>query len=73
MRFLVLQIESFRQLGPIDILVNNAGVSQRSLAKDTPMDVDRRIMEINFFGAVAVTKAILPSMIQQKKWTYYHY
>lgn len=52
--------------GGIDILVNNAGVTQRSLVKDTELDVYRRLMEVNFFGAVALTKAVLPSMIEHK-------
>lgn len=54
------------QLGSVDVLINNAGVSQRSLASETPLEVDRRIMDINFFGAVALTKALLPSMRAQK-------
>lgn len=49
--------------GPIDILINNAGIAQRSLVVDTQLAVDRRIMEINFFGTVAMTKAVLPSML----------
>jgi short-subunit dehydrogenase len=53
--------------GDIDILINNGGISQRSFAKDTVLEVDRRIMEVNFFGTVAVTKAILPHFLSQKK------
>jgi dehydrogenase/reductase SDR family protein 7B len=49
--------------GPIDILINNAGIAQRSRVLETQLAVDRRIMEINFFGTVAMTKAILPSMV----------
>ncbi|MDA3881371.1 MAG: SDR family NAD(P)-dependent oxidoreductase [Prolixibacteraceae bacterium] len=41
-----------------------AGISQRSLVVETPIDNDRKIMEINFFGVVALTKAILPHMIE---------
>jgi len=48
--------------GPIDILVNNAGISQRSLLVDTGMDVYRRIMELDFFAPVALTKAVVPGM-----------
>ena len=55
-------IEQFER---IDILINNAGVSQRALAVDTPIEVDRRIMEIDYFGAVILTKAVLPQMILQ--------
>lgn len=52
--------------GKIDFLFNNGGVSQRSLAVDTSMEVTRRVMEINFFGAVILTKAVLPSMIERQ-------
>ncbi|MDR0437784.1 MAG: SDR family NAD(P)-dependent oxidoreductase [Bacteroidales bacterium] len=53
------------QFGRIDILMNNAGISQRALAVDTPIEVDRKIMEIDYFGAVILTKAVLPQMIKQ--------
>lgn len=49
--------------GPVDILVNNAGVSQRSLIADTQMSVYRRILELDFFAVVALTKAVLPGMV----------
>ncbi len=52
--------------GHIDILFNNGGISQRSLAKDTLTEVDKRLMNINYFGAVILTKAILPSMLSRK-------
>lgn len=52
--------------GHIDILVNNGGISQRSFAKDTLLDVDRKIMEVNYFGAVALTKNILPHFLKRK-------
>ncbi len=48
----------------IDGLYHFAGISQRSLVSETPLFVDRKIFEINFFGAVAITKAILPEMIK---------
>lgn len=49
----------------IDILVNNGGISQRSLAVETPVSIDRKIMETNFFGAVTLTKAVLPALISE--------
>lgn len=52
--------------GHIDVLVNNAGISQRSLVKDTALDVDRRIMEVDFFGPVALIKAVLPHMLARR-------
>lgn len=51
--------------GRIDVLVNNGGVSQRSSVNETPISVDRKIMEINYFGPVGLTKAVLPVMLSQ--------
>jgi short-subunit dehydrogenase len=48
--------------GRIDILVNNGGISQRSLAAETDFEVEKLIMDINFFSAVILTKAVLPIM-----------
>lgn len=52
--------------GPIDVLINNAGISQRGLVSETSMEVDRRLFEVNYFGNIAITKAVLPSMIERK-------
>lgn len=52
--------------GTIDILVNNAGVSQRSLAADTSFEVDKSIIDTNLLGTIALTKAVLPTMIQNR-------
>lgn len=49
--------------GRIDMLLNIGGISQRALLIDTPIWLDRRIMEINYFGTIALTKAVLPRMI----------
>ena len=50
----------------LDVLVNNAGISQRALAHETVLDVDRRVMEVDFFAPVALTKAVLPRMRAQQ-------
>lgn len=55
--------------GQVDVMVHNAGVGQRSLAVETTVDVDRRMMETNFFGPVAITKHLLPSMRARKQGT----
>ena len=47
----------------IDILINNAGISQRSMIMETDPEVMRRIMEINFFGTISLTREVLPHMI----------
>lgn len=52
--------------GSIDVLINNGGISQRSEAALTSLEVDRKLMEVNYFGAAALTKAVLPIMQQQK-------
>lgn len=48
----------------IDYLFNNGGMSQRGTARETTLDVDRRIMEVNYFGNIKITKAVLPYMIK---------
>lgn len=48
----------------VDILVHNAGISHRSRALETATDVDRYLMEVNYFGAVELTKLVLPHMIR---------
>jgi dehydrogenase/reductase SDR family member 7B len=54
------------KFGRIDVLINNGGISQRSLAAETPLTIDRKLMEINYFGNIALTKAVLPFMIAQQ-------
>jgi len=58
--------EALGQVGGIDLLIHCGGVSQRGNAAETTLDVDRRIMEINYFSTVALTKALLPSMIARR-------
>lgn len=57
--------EVINKFGRIDILINNGGISQRSLVKDTTVEVDRKIMEINYFGTIALTKVVLPDFLKQ--------
>ena len=58
--------EIIEAYGHIDYLFNNGGLSQRGEAGETGMEVDRKIMEINYFGNIALTKAVLPYMRKQK-------
>lgn len=52
--------KAFELFGTVDTLILNAGLSQRSLAQDTAMDVYRNLMEVNYFGNLALTQAVLP-------------
>ncbi len=58
--------EAISYFGKIDVLVNNGGVSQRSLVKDTNISVDKRLMDINYLGTVALSKALLPYFIKNR-------
>lgn len=51
------------QIDSVDILINNGGISQRSKVIETPLELDRKIFEVNYFGTIALTKAVLPWMI----------
>jgi dehydrogenase/reductase SDR family member 7B len=50
----------------IDFLLNIGGISQRARIEETPIWLDRKIFEINYFGTIALTKAVLPYMAKQK-------
>jgi dehydrogenase/reductase SDR family member 7B len=56
----------YEKTGRIDFLYHCGGVSQRAEASETSLEVDRKIMEINYFGTVALTKAVLPFMQRQQ-------
>jgi short-subunit dehydrogenase len=58
--------EARGMFGSIDMLINNGGISQRAYAVDSSMETIRKLMEVNFFGSVGLTKAVLPGMIEQK-------
>jgi NAD(P)-dependent dehydrogenase (short-subunit alcohol dehydrogenase family) len=53
-----------KRFGAIDVLINNAGISHRSLLAHTAHEVIRRVMAVNFFGALHCTHAALPALRQ---------
>ncbi len=57
--------QAIKAFGQVDVLINNAGRSQRSLVKDTLLQVDRDLMEVNYFGSVSLTKLLLPHMLER--------
>lgn len=56
--------------GKIDILINNGGISQRSLLAETAFEVDKKLIEVDYLGTVALTKALLPHFIKNKAGTF---
>ncbi len=53
-------------LGPIDVLINNAGYGHEGTLEESPLDEMRRQFDVNVFGAVAMTKAVLPFMRRRR-------
>ena len=52
--------------GKVDVLINNGGISQRSLIIETDFSVDKKLIEVDYLGTVAITKAILPHFVSNK-------
>ena len=55
--------QAWNAFGKIDILLCNAGISQRTTVEDTDDEIDRKIMEVNYFAPTAMARAILPLML----------
>jgi len=62
--------EAIAIYGRIDILINNAGLSQRSLIADTAISVYKKLMDVNYLGTIALSKALLPYFVNQKSGHY---
>ncbi len=58
--------ETVKRFGGIDVLVNNAGISMRALFSDTDLDVIRKLMNINFYGAIYCSKFALPFLLANR-------
>ena len=65
-----LTSKAISAFGKVDVLVNNGGISQRSPIIETSIDVDRKIMEVDYLGTVAISKAILPHFVENKSGHY---
>lgn len=55
------------KFGPVDILINNAGLSHWSKIRDLSLEVIKKVMDVNFLGGAALTKAVLPQMLERKQ------
>lgn len=62
---LVAEVE--RNLGAVDVLVNNAGYGHEGILEESPLAEMRQQFDVNVFGAVAVTKAVLPFMRERRR------
>ncbi len=61
-----LAAQVMNKFGRIDILINNGGQSQRAEALETDEATERKLMEVNYFSIINITKAVLPYMIRNK-------
>ncbi|MBK0382756.1 SDR family oxidoreductase [Pedobacter sp. SD-b] len=57
--------DAWKIYGKIDILINAGGISQRSTVLETESAVEQKIMNINYWGTVNLSKALLPKMIEK--------
>jgi short-subunit dehydrogenase len=57
---------AIKKFDHVDYLFNNAGVSSRALAMETPVKIDKKIMDINYLGNIALAKALLPHMVSRR-------
>ena len=57
--------EALNSFGKIDFLVNNAGIGLKDWALSTTLETDQKVMNINYFGPIVLTKEVLPHMLQR--------
>ncbi len=62
----ILVDKAVERFGTVDILVNNAGISMRALFEQADLQVIRRLMDVNFWGAVYCTKFALPHLLKSR-------
>jgi len=65
--FEALVEETYSHHGKIDFLINNGGISQRSLCLETSEAVDRKVMEVDYFGTIKLTKLVAAKMVTERQ------
>lgn len=58
--------EAIALFGQVDVMVHNGGITSRSLVVDTDIEVQRKVMELNYFSYIVLTKALLPHFLYRK-------
>ena len=58
--------QAMDKFGRIDVLINNGGISQEGLVLETTQVVEQKIMDINYFGNVALSKSVAKIMQKQR-------
>jgi short-subunit dehydrogenase len=58
--------EAIACFGHIDIMIHNGGISQRSLVLETDIAIHRKVMELDYFSYIIITKALLPHFVERK-------
>lgn len=61
----IAEIEN--SIGSLDVLVNNAGYGHEGVLEESSLGEMKRQFDVNVFGAVAVTKAVVPFMRQRRR------
>jgi short-subunit dehydrogenase len=64
--FPALVARVLERFGHIDVVIHSGGISQRAAVKDAPLAIDQKVMGVNFFGPVGLTKAVLPVFLRQQ-------
>lgn len=53
------------EFSPPDVLINNAGISFMSMAEKQPLSDYRKMMDVNYFGVIALVNRFLPDMLER--------
>ena len=62
--------KALKIFGHVDILINNGGLGQRGLVHETSLAVYQEIMQVNFFGTIALSKSLLPHFVERQQGHY---